>query len=109
MKPFVRLALAIAALSLATSPLFAADPENGRKLARKCSVCHGKNGMARDPEVPNLAGQSAFYLEKILKDFRSGARQDRRMTLVARPLSNEDIKDLAAWFASFTITVEVPE
>ena len=74
MKPARRLAWAVAAFCLAASPLSAADPDKGRKLARKCSVCHGKNGMARDPEVPNLAGQSAFYLQKTLKDFRSGVR-----------------------------------
>ena len=88
----------------------AADPENGRKLARQCSVCHGKLGVARgDPEVPNLAGQSSLYLEKSLKDYRSGARQDRRMTLLAKNLSDDEIKDLSAWFESITITVTEPE
>ena len=96
-------------LAFTAAPGLAADPENGRKLARKCSVCHGKDGIAKDPSVPNLAGQSALYLEKILKDFREGARLDRRMSLVAKPLSDEDIKDLSAWFSSFVITVELPE
>ncbi len=49
---------------------FAADPVNGRALSRQCTVCHGKTGVANDPEVPNLAGQSAFYLEKSMKDYR---------------------------------------
>lgn len=95
-------------LAMAT-PALAADPAKGRLLARKCSVCHGKIGMARDPEVPNLAGQSAFYLEKSLKDFREGIREDRRMTLVVKPLSDGDIKDLAAWYASITIQATPPE
>lgn len=87
----------------------AIDPANGRNLARQCSVCHGKEGIASDPEVPNLAGQSAFYVEKSLKDYRSGIRQDRRMTLMAANLSDADIKDLAAWYASIAVDVTVPE
>ena len=90
------------------TPSYAVDPENGQKLARQCSVCHGRQGIAQDPEVPNLAGQSAFYLEKSLKDFRDGVREDRRMTIVVRSLSDEDIADLAAWYESFVVTVEDP-
>ncbi len=97
------------AFSFSTGALYAVDPENGQKLARKCSVCHGKLGIAKDPEVPNLAGQSAFYLEKSLKDYREGIREDRRMTLMSKSLSDEDIKDMAAWFASIEITVVEPK
>ena len=92
-----------------TCTALASDPANGQLLARQCSVCHGKTGVASDPEVPNLAGQSAFYLEKSLKDYRSGAREDRRMTLMAQNLADDDIKDLAAWYASFVIAVTPPE
>jgi len=101
------LALAVALAFFAT-PGFAADPVAGQKLARQCSVCHGRDGVAKDPEVPNLAGQSAFYVEKSLKDFREGIRNDRRMSLIVKRLSDDDIKDLAAWFASFKVTVEPP-
>lgn len=90
------------------TPSLAGDAENGQKLARKCSVCHGKQGIARDPEVPNLAGQSSLYLEKSLKDFRSGTREDRRMTIMVRDLSDEDIADLAQWYSTFVVTVERP-
>ena len=88
---------------------FAADPETGRKLARQCSVCHGKLGLATDPEVPSIAGQSAFYIEKSLVAFQKGMREDRRMTLIAEPLSLTEIRDLAAWYASLEVTVKVPE
>ena len=99
----------VALMGLSVTPSFAADPENGRVLSRQCSVCHGKNGIAKDPEVANLAGQSAFYLEKSLKDFREGIREDRRMTIVVKNLSDDDIKDLAAWYSSIKFTVEMPE
>lgn len=87
----------------------AADIENGKAMARQCSVCHGRIGIAQDPEVPHLAGQSAFYLEKSLKDYRDGAREDRRMTLMAQNLTDQDIADLAAWFASIEISATPPE
>ena len=106
----IRHLFAASALSLCLpAPAFAADAENGRTLARQCSVCHGKTGMSKDPEVPNIAGQSALYLEKTMKDYREGRREDRRMTLIAQPLSDEEISDLAAWYSSIEVTVVVPE
>lgn len=92
-----------------TAPAFAADVEKGRELARQCSACHGKLGLSKDPEVPNLAGQPSLYLEKSLKDYRDGAREDRRMTLISQPLTDMEIRDLAAWFASIEFTVVAPE
>ena len=82
----IAVSMVLAAL-LVTSPSSAADVENGRKLARKCSVCHGPLGLGKDPEVPHIAGQPAFYLEKSLLDYKTGKRKDRRMTLMAKPLS----------------------
>ena len=109
----IRLAMTlptICAISLAlATPGHAGDPVNGRKLARKCTVCHGKLGVGRDPEVPHLAGQPALYLEKSLNDYKTGKRKDRRMTLMVKPLSKADIKDLAAWYGSLKIEVKAPE
>jgi cytochrome c553 len=61
------------------------------------------------PRLPNLAGMSSLYLEKSLVDYRKGIRQDRRMSLIASALSMEQIKDLAAWYSAFEISVKVPE
>lgn len=91
------------------APVFAADLAKGKALSTQCSVCHGKDGIARDPESPNLVGQSALYLEKALVDYQKGNREDRRMSLIAKTLTIEDIKDLAAWYAAFELTVKVPE
>lgn len=111
MSSWMNSCLVVAAIfHVTTTAGFAADAENGRKLARKCSVCHGKIGIAQgDPEVPNLAGQSSLYVEKSIKDYRSGAREDRRMTLLAKNLSDVDIKDLSAWFESIEIKATAPE
>ena len=96
-------------LSLSSVASYAADPANGQSLSKQCSVCHGKNGIANDPEVPSLAAQSSLYIEKSLKDFRDGVREDRRMSLMAQNLTDEQIKDLAAWYSSFTVEVTMPE
>lgn len=103
-KPLLGLASALLALSA-----HGADPANGRALSSQCSVCHGKDGIAKDPESPNLAGQSAYYLEKALVDYQKGLREDRRMSLIAQTLSIDDIKDLAAWYAAHELTVREPE
>ncbi len=86
-----------------------ADLAKGKALSSQCSVCHGKDGIAKDPESPNLAGQSALYLEKALVDYQKGLREDRRMSIIAKGLSLEDVKDLAAWYAAFELTVKEPE
>jgi len=91
------------------SQSLAADIENGKKLSSQCSVCHGKNGISKYPEAPNLAGMSSLYFEKSIVDYQKGERHDRRMSLIAQNLTLEQIKDLAAWYASFEITVKMPE
>ena len=102
-------AVALAGAAHVAAPAFAADAANGRTLARACSACHGKLGLASDPEVPHLAGQSALYVRKALEDYRSGARQDRRMTIMAEALTDEAIADLAAWYESIEVSATAPE
>ena len=92
-----------------SSVLIAADMANGKALSAQCSACHGKDGLSRDPEAPNLAGLSALYIEKSLVDYKKGARHDRRMSLIAQGLKKSQIRDLAAWYSAFEVTAKVPE
>ncbi|MGB2079749.1 MAG: c-type cytochrome [Vibrio sp.] len=78
----------------------AADIEAGQAKAAVCAACHGADGMAILPTYPNLKGQNAPYLEKQLNAFRSGERNDPLMTPMAKPLSDEDVKNLAAYYQS---------
>ena len=71
-------------------------------------VCHGAAGISTRPDAPHLAGQPAIYLEAQLKSFRSGRRRHEQMNVVTRPLSDADIADLAAWFASIRIEAIPP-
>lgn len=82
--------------------------EAGRRKAQACAVCHGPLGLSSQPDAPHLAGQSAVYLTAQLKAYRSGARKHEVMGVMARPLSDEDIAQLAAWFAAIRIDVQEP-
>jgi cytochrome c553 len=97
-----------AALLLFGLSSYGADMAKGKALSAQCSVCHGKNGIAKDPESPNLAGLSSLYIEKTIVDYQKGLREDRRMSIIAQSLSMEDIKDLAAWYSAFELTVKEP-
>jgi cytochrome c553 len=76
------------------------NPATGQEKAATCEACHGKDGHSIDPNYPNLAGQHYSYLVKALSDYRSGDRSNAIMASFAANLSNQDIEDLAAWYAS---------
>lgn len=71
----------------------------GATLALRCTMCHGPRGMS-EANSPNLAGQYATVVYKELQDFQAGARQNAVMSPMARDLSDQDMRDLAAYYAS---------
>ena len=90
--------------SLAASP----DPKSGRHLAAACAACHGSDGMSVDNSIPNIGGQHYVYLVQQLADFKSGARVSPLMAEFARPLSDQQIADLSAYYSSMPIEVGKP-
>ena len=79
----------------------AADLAAGKaKAGASCAVCHGAQGMATLPNAPNLAGQPQIYLAEQLKNYRSGKRTHEVMSVIAKPLSDQEIEDVSAWYAS---------
>ena len=100
--------VAIVCIGLATVA-WAVDPAAGRKAAAQCQTCHGIDGIAKIPIAPHLAGESQIYLETQLKAFRSGKREHEMMTVVAKNLTDEQIRNLSAWYASIKITATLPE
>jgi cytochrome c553 len=103
MKNLAHLLVLALAGPLVLLPLAAAaegDPAAGKTKAATCETCHGKDGTALDPNYPDLAGQHQSYLIKALSDYRSGRRKNVIMASFATSLSNQDIEDLAAWYAS---------
>lgn len=102
MKTLTLTLLGIATL-FSASTLMAADAEAGKAKSAVCSTCHGADGHALMPIYPNLAGQNEEYLVSALKAYRSKERQGGNAALMhamAANLSDEDIADLAAYFAS---------
>jgi cytochrome c553 len=92
----------------AHAALAAGDIKAGRQKALQCQTCHGLDGSAKLPEAPNLAGQTEVYLVKALQDYRSGARKNDMMSIVAPALKDQDIADLAAYYAAIPVTVGPP-
>ena len=84
------------------------DIDAGRTKARTCVACHGPLGLSTMPETPHLAGQPASYVSAQLKAYRSGARKHEIMSLMAKPLSDDDIAQIAAWFAAIRIEPTAP-
>ena len=83
-----------------SSSLQAADLEAAETLANEqCAACHGATGVSQNPEWPIIAGQHADYLARTLRQYRSGERPDAVMQGIAAGLSDEDIRNLSAWYA----------
>jgi len=90
----------LAAVFLSGGPAVAGDPEAGRQKALKCQTCHGLDGVSKIPDAPHIGGQNEYYLVKSLKAYKTGQRKDEMMNFIVSELSDEDIADLAAYFAS---------
>jgi len=86
---------------LAGSALAGGDPARGKELAADCSACHGDDGKG-DDEIPAIAGQDAATLVVFLKAFKSGERasEDDVMQEYTADLTDEEMADVAAYFAS---------
>ena len=80
----------------------AADLEAGKKKVQEvCAACHGIDGAAPImPEYPKLSGQYPDYLQKALRDYKSGARKNPIMAGFAQGLTDKDIENVAAYFST---------
>jgi cytochrome c553 len=95
-----------AALCVYTSAAFAGDVAAGKASAGMCVTCHGVLGISQLPNAPHLAGQPEIYTIEQLKRYRDGKRSNEVMAVIAKTLSDKDIEDLSAWYASIQITVK---
>ena len=78
----------------------AADAEAGRRKAAACAACHGPDGNATIPGTPSIAGQPTLFTHWQLIKFRDGRRKDPQMSPFAANLSDGDMADLAAFYAT---------
>jgi cytochrome c553 len=96
----IAIVILLAGLAFASGAQAAGDPALGKAKAAPCAACHGPDGKGTAPNFPVLAGQHASYLVHALKQYRDGERKNAVMAPQAQNLSDDDIADLAAWFAS---------
>jgi len=84
----------------ASGSVLAGDVDAGKAKAASCAGCHGATGISSNPMWPNLAGQQSGYLVKQMKAFRDGTRNDPMMSPMAKPLTDTDIDNIAAYYNS---------
>lgn len=83
------------------------DAKKGQSIASNCAACHGHDGDHTTAQtIPKLAQQLEPYIEKQLDDFKSGARKNSIMSSMASTLSDQDVKDVAAYFSSQKMTAD---
>ena len=92
--------LSIATALVCGSAHAAGDAAAGEAKSAACLACHGPMGNSVVPMWPKIAGQHPAYLHKQLMDFRASNRVNEQMTPMAMPLSDQDVADLVAYFAS---------
>jgi len=101
----IRAAAWITVVAFASGAASAGDIKAGRSKALACQACHGLDGISQVPDAPNIAGQTEAYLATQLRAFKSGDRKSEPMKLVASTLTDQDIDNLAAYFAAIEIKV----
>ena len=94
---------AVTAFVLSVSAWAEPDPARGRARAQLCEGCHGiadyRNAYPEVYSVPNIGDQEAAYIVKALQDYKSGARKHPTMRGIAATLSDQDMADLASYYA----------
>ncbi len=97
----VRLILALSLITLSAPLLAKGSVDAGAEKSKVCQACHGGDGNGTgDGQYPRIAGQYADYLAKSLRDYRDGSRPNAIMAGFAGTLTDEDINDLAAFYAA---------
>ena len=97
----IQQAIAISLLLCVPAVAFSAgNAAEGQNKSAVCQACHGPTGKSIMPIYPNLGGQQQDYLSKTLYDFRDGSRKNALMSGFAANLSDADIEDISAWYAS---------
>lgn len=99
MKSTIIIATAVAALGLSLGAS-AADQNAADKAKTLCAGCHGPNGISVNPLWPNLAGQKAAYIEKAMRDYKTGQRTDPSMSAIAATVNDSELASLGAYYAA---------
>lgn len=99
----IALALVVLGITATNSATAAGDPEAGQAKAAVCAACHGMDGNSQIAQWPKIAGQHEDYLARQTRMVRDQQRNVPQMYPMVMNLSDEDIADISAWYASQTI------
>ncbi len=94
--------LAAVVFLVLAAPAYAADPAAGEARAQTCKACHGAQGISAVSSIPSLAGQKDNFLQWQLVFFRSGRRVNEIMGPLAAGLTDEDVRNIGAYYATLT-------
>ena len=100
MRSYAIYALALAASCAAPITLAGGDAVAGKEKAQVCFACHGEDGNGTNPIYPIIRGQYADYMVFTMKAYKDGRRQNEVMAPMMQPLSEQDMEDIAAYYAS---------
>ena len=92
--------LMIALVLMSSAAMAGGDAAAGKAKSATCMACHGTDGISLMPMYPNLKGQKEQYLLKQMKAFKDGSRVDPIMKGMSAPLSDADMANLSAYYAS---------
>ena len=105
----IRLIAGLVLIMWLSVALAGGDAERGSTLTATCVACHGDDGNSLAGSFPNIAGQNEKYLLKQLRDMKSGARAQNLMVGIVDTLSDQDMEDLAAFYAGKTAAESVAD
>src|SRR5437870_10971378 len=91
---------AVGFFALASASAQCAETAAVKEKAEMCTACHGEGGISQTENIPSLAGQPDQFIQWQLVFFRSGSRRNEQMQPIVEQISNEDIRNLGAYFAS---------
>lgn len=100
-KSIARAAVALATITLGTSVWAGGNAERGKEKATQiCAACHGLDGISQNPIYPHIGGQYQDYLLHALEGYKAGTRQNAIMQGMVAALNEQDLKDVAAYYAA---------
>jgi len=95
------LLMIVAAVTVSATPVLAALPTDGERLAATCAACHGTRGASPGKHIPVIGGQSPEYLEKTMKSYKDGSRPGGVMANLAKGYSDKQVEQIAKATASW--------
>lgn len=106
MKKIVISLVSLLSMAAFSTMAVAGDPAAGEQKVAVCAACHGSDGNSADANNPKLAGQNAEYAFKQLMDIRDGRRDVPLMSGILDNMNDQDLRDIAAFYAEQEITLE---